>query len=161
MSINKNESSIMKFFRINFVGRPLELDKLVYDIDTLVENENEINSIVKAHNLFHGHQNISFLCGFLTLSFLIFNPKIKIKSLYKVAISTIPIISLQIYSYFVYWHFVKDIVLQCRKRARALDSKDNEIIAVNLSKDNHEKIIKQLGLFPSINITLNYYFGNN
>ena len=157
MSKKNEENSLLKFFRINFIGRPVELKKLVYDISTLVENENEIRNIVKAHNLYYGHKNIGNISGILMLTFFATTPSIKININYKLAISLIPIASFHLFSYFVYWHLIKENIIAIRKRTRNIDSKEKNIMTLNLSKDNHQNIIKQIGLINSLNETFNHY----
>ena len=161
---NKNvdtENPLFRFFRINFVGRPLELYKLVFDDNVLVENEEEVDKIVKAFGLHNGHKYLGYVSSLATLSFFAATPITKIRTSFKLLISFIPMIPFHIYSYFVYWDNLRDVVKITRERVRRVDSKEDMVFKLNVSKDNHRKIREQIGVFDCLNITINHYLGKN
>ena len=154
------ENKFSKYIRINFIGRPYELNRLVYDDNILITNDKEIKNIVKADNLFKGHQYIGGILSFFIIFGFILKPSIKLKKITKFSISLIPLISFFIYSYYTYWDLVRDIIKDTRAKQQGVYSitKDELIIQVNLSKDNHKKIQNQLNFSNSLNEVINYYF---
>ncbi len=150
-----NENRFLKYYRINFLGRPVELNRLVANRDILILNENECNQIIKAYNLFTGYQNLGLILSVSILSLLI---KVKMNLYGKIFVSSVPVIALHIYSYFTYWHLIVDLVKEIRKRLDPNFEKENRLILTNMSNDYHNKIESQLGFYNSIETIFKYLF---
>ena len=55
---------ISNIIRINFIGRPLELNRLAYDDSCLVETKDEANFVIKAYWKYYGYQYFGNLISF-------------------------------------------------------------------------------------------------
>lgn len=151
--------NVNDFFRINFFGKPYELNKLVFDNFTILENQKEAASITKAFRLHKGWQYLGQAITFFAIYFAYsVNKKFKFsrkKQIGSVVLCFIPGLALYIYSHFVYWHLIRDVVKVTREREKKYahlegDEIENFKIISNRSKDVHRNIQKKLGIITSI-----------
>lgn len=150
-----NENKLLTFYRKNFVGRPVELTRLVEDRDVLILNENECKQIIKAYNIFTGYKNLGLILSLSTLTFLI---KVKMNLFGKIFVSWIPFFVLNYYSYFTYWDLIVDLVRDTRKRMHPDFQKENRLILTNMSNDFHDKIENQTGFISSLETSFKHLF---
>jgi hypothetical protein len=159
--------STNNFIRINFIGKPFELNKLVHDNNVILYDENEMNLAIKACRLYKGW---IYLSQILSFSFLYiaystsrkfnFNRK---KQIGIIGVSFIPGIYSFIFSHFSYWHIIRDLVIKTREREKKYSHLNKDTIeefqmVFNRSKDLHNTITSNVGfvnslaeLFKSIN----------
>jgi hypothetical protein len=150
---------LMNNFRINFIGKPFELNKLVNDYSCLLENKDEANLIIKATRIYKGWQYLGQALSFSILVFSSFlSKKMKLdksKQVKLVLLSFLPGGFLYFYSHFTYWHIVRDLVKATRQREKKYEHLDKTQIEdykiyFNQSKDYHKLIQANLGLVVSI-----------
>jgi hypothetical protein len=146
---------INSFFRINFIGRPYELNKLVFDNDAILNNREEANKIINAYRIFKGWQ---YLGNIITFIGIYAAYKVSTKYAFKrknqlisIAAAFFPMTLAHLYSYFTYWHIVRDVVLHTRERNKKYSHlKGGEIeeftIIFNTSKDFHKFIQSNIGV---------------
>ena len=154
-----NANSMKDFFRINFVGKPCELNKLIYDNSVLLENEEECMIVLKAVKNYKGFQHLGQIMTFNLIIFSsIISKKFKFSKntqLILIFNSFLPFIILYIYSHFTYWHLVRDLIIKTRKRSKNFEHLENDMIneyqiILNQSKDHHKKIQNNYGFLSSI-----------
>ena len=152
-------NKIMNSFRVNFIGKPFELNKLVNDYSTLLENQQEANSVIKATRVYKGWQYLGQIISFsslLTSSYLSKRFSLSRSNQIKlVLLSFLPGGLFYFYSHFTYWNIVKDLVKTTRERENKyahLDKTQIEDYKIfyNQSKDLHKYIQTNLGLIPSV-----------
>lgn len=159
--LNKNPfKKLMDFFRINFIGKPFELNKLVNDYSCLLENKEEANRVIKAARIYKGWQYLGQGISFSLLVFSSFMSKKrnmdKSKQIKLVLLAFMPGGVLYFYSHFTYWNIVRDLVKVTRQREKKYEHLDKTQIEeykiyFNQSKDYHKYIQASLGLLASIN----------
>lgn len=154
-------SSLYDFLRIRFIGRPYELNKLIYDYSTIINDDEEANKVIQAAGRFYGFQNLGLVISLCMASCMICSrrriSKINSPKWRTVAYSSpiIPLLSFYLYSHFTYWHIIREVVIATRKRSREFQridksSKDQYLISFNKSKDLHNKIKSSIGFIKSI-----------
>jgi hypothetical protein len=140
---------VSNFIRINFVGRPLELNRLVFDDTCLIQSTEEANNVMRGYWKYYGFQYFGNSIAFINLSLLIKFKKSKINFLYFVIV---PMAGFYIYSHFTYWDIVRPIVIETRKRDKQnlQISEDENKLKFNTSVDLHEYIRKNIGTFKCL-----------
>ncbi len=135
---------ISNIIRINFVGKPLELNRLVFDDSCLILSKEEANSVLRGYRKYYGFQYFGNLIAFINLTLLIKHKKSKINFLFFVLA---PMGLFYLYSHFTYWHIVRPVVIETRKRDReAFElSEDEYKMRFNTSVDMHEYVRKNIG----------------
>jgi hypothetical protein len=146
---------IFSFFRINFIGRPYELNKLVFDNNSILNNREEAKKIIEAYRVFKGWQ---YLGNSFTFFGIYASYKISLKFGYKrktqiilIGVAFMPLALAHLFSYFTYWNLVRDIVIFSRERNKKYSHlKGAEIeefqIIFNTSKDFHRFIQSNIGV---------------
>ncbi len=152
-------NSLKDFFRINFVGKPFELSKLVYDNSLMIKSNEECNMVVKACRMFKGWQ---YLGQIVTVGLLLTASRYSRRNLlerkkqfYLVVMSLLPAVGFYFYSHFTYWHFIRALVKVTREREKNYEHLTKEQleeykIYYNQSKDYHKFIQQRIGLFGSV-----------
>jgi hypothetical protein len=108
---------INDFVRINFIGRPLELNRLVFDDEVLLQTHEEVAGIIKAYRLYYGWQYLGNIIGFCNAVYIAkLKKNNKIKLFVMLVIS--PVISAYAYSHFTYWDIIRQTVIDSRGRER-------------------------------------------
>jgi hypothetical protein len=152
-------NSVQDFFRINFIGRPFELYKLVYDPTIILTSEKEADLTLKAIRKFKGYQYFGVV---LTFNFLFLFSAISKK--FKLNKKTQILLVAQafsigtgfyFYSYFSYWHLVRELIKTCRERAKNFAHLNpNQIeeykIIYNQSKEYHKYIQNRIGFIKCL-----------
>jgi len=166
------ENSLLKFYRINFLGRPYELNKLILNRNCILENKEQCSKIIQAYNLHYGLQyfgsSLSLGCMFV-LNLYVNNKNrkyIKLTLPIKLGLFTIcltPLCLLYIYSHFVYWDLIKDIIISTRKNDllyyEKKKYKDEDFkIVYNVSTDLHKYINNNIGLLRGFQVALIFIF---
>jgi hypothetical protein len=147
------------YLRINFVGRPFELNKLVYDNNSILENEEEAGKIIKAYRIHKGWQYMGIFMTFTSIyAFSSISKKRNYnrpKQAFSIACAFLFFAGFYIYSHFTYWHIIRDIVISTRKREKKYahlqkDEIDDFRIKFNANKDLHLLIQHNIGVFKFI-----------
>lgn len=151
--------NIFDYLRVNFIGKPFELNKLIYDKNIIYFEEQEARNILKAYKKFYGFQYLGFISSFL-ICFILqksknitkFNFKKKIALF---SISLTPMVVLYIYSHFVYWENIREDVIKLRKRSNLFKKEETKsmpetIIIFKTSDDIHKALEKQIGIFKCL-----------
>ena len=146
MSIFGKLSNIL---RIDFVGRPLELNRLVYDDTVMLENKEEADSAIRAYRKYYGYQYIGNLISFTNLIIL---TRYKKKFRTILLLVFLPMGFFYIYSHFTYWDIIKPIIIESRKRDRLLTSLSEEEFRIryNTSVDIHKYIQANISVLKCI-----------
>jgi len=166
--------SPIEFYRINFIGRPTELKKLVEDKYTFISSKKEANNVIKAHRLFYGWQYFGNILAIFNYLFFIKITKRKTLSnktqFGLMAIGLSPIFIFFIYSHFSYWFLIRPVVINSRDISNKLKNNVKEIemtgvsesfkkdefqIFFNRNVDFHSYIINNLSMISCIKEILN------
>jgi hypothetical protein len=125
-------SKLNDYIRINFIGRPLELNKLVYDEGVILENHEEADKVIRGYRLYYGWQ---YFGNFIAFSNLILIIKLKAnKNLNNFMLFMLtPMLGCYIYSHFTYWDIVRQVVIDTRKREKDLTQKPQEEVRIKLN----------------------------
>jgi hypothetical protein len=151
--------AIIKFFRVNFIGKPYELNKLVFDYSCILQNEQEITLVIKGYRKFYGTQILGMVSSFFLFvisSSFIRHKNITTKSKMMIFLGCItPAICCYIYSYFTYWHIIRPVVIETRERNKRYNMLNKENaeefkLVFNKSKDYHKKIQQNIGFMKSL-----------
>jgi hypothetical protein len=152
-------NSLQYFFRINFIGRPFELNKLVYDQGVILYSQQEADLAIKAMKNFKGYQYIGQV---LTINFLFLYSAISKKLKLQKNTQILLVLNaftigagFYYYSHFSYWHLIRDLIKTTREREKNFSHLNkNQIeeykILHNQSKDYHEYIKKKVGFINCI-----------
>lgn len=146
--------------RINFIGRPIELDKLVYDEAIIFENKEEANKVIKGYRIFKGWQYIGNMLSFtncLLIGWISKNKNYSIRTKIFIYAGGIvaPMILFYIYSHYTYWDIIRPIVLKCREREKEIRAqndidKEEFKIKYNHSLDIHKYIQQKIGIYNCV-----------
>ena len=152
-------TKLNNFFRINFIGKPFELNKLVNDNSAILETKNEADLVIIACRNYKGWQYLGQILSF-SLLFLssYYSKKFNLsrsKQIKMVVMSFIPGASFYFYSHFNYWSGIRDLVKLVREREKKYahlnkDEIEDYKIIYNTSKDLHKYIASNLGIYSSI-----------
>ena len=158
---------MQNFFLIIFIGRPYELKRIINDKGFYIENQIDCDSIIKAHNIYYGFQYLGFLASIP----LVFRSS-RIAAKYKMKkkfcmffISLTPAAIGFILSHFVYWHFIREIIIKSRKFNKNFSEFANkhEIDEIKLiqqsSIDYHDYILKNIGYMNCIKYSIKHIAG--
>jgi hypothetical protein len=139
--------------RINFIGRPLELNRLVYDDSVILENKEEADRVVKAYRRYYGYQYLGNMFAFIS-SVVLSRSRGQKKMIKFFVMVLLPMTGFYIYSHFSYWDIVREVVIATRKRERELLSGDVEerevTMRYNASLDLHKYIQANIGITKCI-----------
>jgi hypothetical protein len=164
---NYEKNFILKindYFRINFIGKPFELNKLINDNSAILDSKEEADKVIKACKKYKGWQYLGQLISvtlLLTFSSLSKRFNMTRSSQIKLVLTSfIPGAGLYYYSHFTYWDGIRDLVKTVREREKKYAHlSGNELeaykIVYNTSKDNHKYILNNLGMLTSIKEILN------
>lgn len=153
------KTDFTNIFRINFIGRPFELNRLVYDDKIIISNQQEADTILRAFRTFYGFQYLGNFCSFFLNLMFYFKSKNKqysIKKLYGLLfIGLLPGVVGYVGSNFFYWDMIRPIVLLGREREKKykhLESYEREQyqIVYKASKDFHKYIQENSGVIKSV-----------
>jgi len=162
-------NSFSDFYRINFIGRPTELKKLVEDKYTFITSQKDANTVVRAHRTFYGWQYFGNIIALLNyLMFLKITKKSKLSSKTQfslMAIGISPIFIFFVYSHFSFWDMIRPIVKNSREISKKLKKNVDEIemtgssecfnkdefqIFFNRNIDYHKYIMNNISMFSCI-----------
>jgi hypothetical protein len=140
----KMYSQVNDYIRINFIGRPLELNRLVYDDRILLSTQEEADKVVKAYRLYYGWQ---YLGNMLSLANLIILERMKFKRNFRnFVIVLIPMVGCYFYSHYTYWDIVRPVVIEIRKREKVVLSEEERKIIFNKTIDFQNYIQRNIGI---------------
>ena len=140
---------ISNILRINFVGRPLELNRLVFDDSVILENKDEAFLATRAYWKYYGYQYLGNLISFINLM-IISKYKMNIKT--NLIIVFLPMGFFYVYSHFTFWEIIRPVVIETRKRDKLFSTLSQEDVRIkfNTSIDNHKFIQENISVFKCI-----------
>lgn len=168
LSTNTNENkpfNFADFYRINFIGRPTELRKLVEDKYTFLTSRKDANRVIVAHRLYYGWQyfgNILALANYLI--YIRLSKKYSLSNrthILSMMLGLSPILVFYFYSHFSYWDIIRPVVFNSRDISRKLKenvveiessgssetfNKDEFQIFFNKNCDLHSYVVQNLSM---------------
>lgn len=165
---------INEFYRINFIGRPTELRKLVEDKYTFITSKEDADKIISAHRNYYGWQYFGNICSlFSYLIYIKLSKRIEFSGkshFYLLFLGISPIFTLYIYSHFTFWDEIRPVVLKNREVANSLRknvyefetkgfsenyNKDEFLIMYNKNLDLHKYVLENISFFSCLKEILN------
>ena len=132
------------FYRINFVGRPFELNKLVYD-DNLLVNEEQAKTIANAFRKFNGWQYVGLISSFFSTIIVYKFAKNKLG----LALIILPFTCCYVYSHFCYWDDLRETLKEIRNENRNV--KQGEIFKKKIeSQEIRNKFLENFGVIDCL-----------
>lgn len=156
---------LSEFYRINFIGRPTELRKLVEDKYTFITSKKDANIVITSHRKYYGWQYCGNIFAFINYLFYIKLTKryefTRKKHFLFMTIGISPILIFYFYSHFTFWEELRPVVLKSREIANKLKknvdefeskgtsesyNKDEFIIMYNKNLDLHNYVLEKISL---------------
>jgi len=157
-----NYKSFSDFYRINFIGRPTELRKLIEDKYTFIVSKKDANSIIKAHRIYYGWQYLGNIFAFMNyLAYIKLTKKLNISKKINFLLITVgisPLFIFFIYSHFSYWEIIRPIVKNSREISYKLRD-DVKEIELTGTAENFNK--EEFQIFFNRNIDYHNYIAKN